>query len=153
MKKNLLVSIVLFIKDLDQNGFKVWVQERLEPGPLYGKWEFPGGKIESGETPEAAARREVHEEVDYLIPPETRLRLFKLQDYSTDTKNICLYVFFTTLATPPEDKGQWFSLNYHELSAPYQGKIPAVNHVILDELGLYLQTQYNAGMIDYLWKM
>ena len=36
-------------------------------GDLKGGWEFPGGKIEANETPEAALKREIMEELDIEI--------------------------------------------------------------------------------------
>ncbi len=46
---------------------RVFIQQRPENGLLGGLWEFPGGKIEEGETPEDAVRREVAEETGATI--------------------------------------------------------------------------------------
>lgn len=42
-------------------------------GPYKDWWEFPGGKIEPGESPEAALKREIQEELDTKISVEERI--------------------------------------------------------------------------------
>jgi 8-oxo-dGTP diphosphatase len=49
-----------------QNGLVLCAQ-RGQGGSLAGLWEFPGGKIESGESPAAALKREIAEELDCTI--------------------------------------------------------------------------------------
>lgn len=47
---------------LEKNG-KVLVARRRKGDRFEGLWEFPGGKLEKGETPEACLRRELAEEL------------------------------------------------------------------------------------------
>lgn len=57
--KVVLVSAVALI---DVEG-RVLLAQRPPGKSLAGLWEFPGGKVEPGETPEAALIRELHEEL------------------------------------------------------------------------------------------
>jgi len=57
--KTVLVSAVALI---DADG-RVLLAQRPEGKSLAGLWEFPGGKVEPGETPEAALIRELREEL------------------------------------------------------------------------------------------
>ncbi len=45
----------------------VFIAKRLPGGDLGGKWEFPGGKLESGENDEQALMREYREEFNIAI--------------------------------------------------------------------------------------
>ena len=55
----LLVSAVALV---DADG-RVLLAQRPPGKSMAGLWEFPGGKVEPGETPEAALIRELHEEL------------------------------------------------------------------------------------------
>ena len=58
MKKNIYVVGAVII----ENG-KILCAQRGPSKSLPLKWEFPGGKIEAGETPQEALRREILEEM------------------------------------------------------------------------------------------
>lgn len=53
---------------VDDEG-RILVQRRPEGVASAGLWEFPGGKIEPGETPEAALVRELSEELGIMVDP------------------------------------------------------------------------------------
>ena len=57
-----LLLPVVAVALVDADG-RVLLQQRPPGGSLAGLWEFPGGKLEHGETPEAALIRELREEL------------------------------------------------------------------------------------------
>ncbi len=65
---------------LDEDG-RVLLSQRPADKDFAGKWEFPGGKVEPGETPEAALVRELREELS-IEPCESCLQPFAFSSTS-----------------------------------------------------------------------
>lgn len=105
---------------------QVLVQKRPLGKPLAGLWEFPGGKVEAGESPEAALIRELQEELGIRLRPEALtplcfasapmadrnlvLLLYTAQDWQGDPQPLvaedllwCDADQLTQLAMPPAD--------------------------------------------------
>lgn len=58
--RRLLIVVAVALIDADN---RVLISKRPEGKQLAGLWEFPGGKLDPGETPEAALTRELKEEL------------------------------------------------------------------------------------------
>ncbi|SDF54750.1 MULTISPECIES: (deoxy)nucleoside triphosphate pyrophosphohydrolase [Thalassobaculum] len=61
-KNSLPIVLVVAVALVDADG-RVLIAKRPEGKKLAGLWEFPGGKVDPGETPEAALIRELREEL------------------------------------------------------------------------------------------
>ena len=64
MTKPILLVAAAALVDTDN---RVLLSKRPEGKTLAGLWEFPGGKVDAGETPEQALRRELKEELDIEV--------------------------------------------------------------------------------------
>lgn len=68
----------------------VLLTRRREGSHLAGYWEFPGGRIEAGETPEACLVREMREELGVEVRVGARLTLL---DHAYPEKRVRLHCF------------------------------------------------------------
>jgi 8-oxo-dGTP diphosphatase len=81
------------------------VAKRLPGGSMGGRWEFPGGKAEAGESPEDALAREMREEFGAEVSVGAHILTTR---FSNAGKDYCLMVFDAAFKTPPGN------LNAHE---------------------------------------
>ena len=59
--------VAAVIEAVDEQGKEILFATQTGDGDMKGSWEFPGGKIEPGETPQEALTREIQEELDTKI--------------------------------------------------------------------------------------
>ncbi|NWK57221.1 (deoxy)nucleoside triphosphate pyrophosphohydrolase [Verrucomicrobiaceae bacterium N1E253] len=110
----------------DDDG-RVMACQRSEHQSHAGKWEFPGGKVETGEDPRDALRREIREELGCEIEVGDRLPEVK-HDYGDVA--ICLIPFVCRLGEGAEpvphehaavrwlEEGDFPSLDWAEADIP-----------------------------------
>lgn len=76
---------------------RIFVQKRLPHGAWGGLWEFPGGRVESGETPEQAVVREFAEETGFAVRVSAPLGLIR---HGYTTYRVRLHCFALELLAP-----------------------------------------------------
>jgi|GEM_PF-4440475 len=135
-KKPLIhVSLGVIYRIVDDQ-IQIFMQIRDEEGPLFGKWEFPGGNIEKGENPAQAIVREVEEEVGIQTKIED---IYFFKTYQIETQ-----IIDTEHRSKLES---WFDI---------EGKfenIPDANYEIIDNLREFFQNADNfRSLVPLIWK-
>lgn len=124
MNKQISIVIPYYIKN---KKFYLWTQTRCSDDELNGLLEFPGGKVEEGESVIVAAQREVLEETKVRLNLDD-LRLFKRYEFSNNLE-ISVYLF-NDKNELFEISGYWEIQNLIELAQ----RIPPNNLRILKDL-------------------
>lgn len=108
---------------------QVLIAQRPTNTHLAGYWEFPGGKIEVGETVFQALQRELHEELGITIQSATPLLSVKHQYPEKKVcLDVCIVEAFTGIAQGCEQQIiQWIAVN--DLA---QWQFPEANLPIID---------------------
>ena len=88
MSNPLVVVAGLISKHSTQPPFLL--SRRLPDAHLGGYWEFPGGKLESGESPEEGLRREIKEELNIDVEVG---EIFAVGHHAYPTKTVLLLVY------------------------------------------------------------
>jgi 8-oxo-dGTP diphosphatase len=98
--------VITVVAALIENEGKLLVCQRRRGGAFELMWEFPGGKVQPGETLEAALARELREElgVDARIGPEIHRTRHRYAEMSEAIE----LVFFTASAPPAEIRNRVF---------------------------------------------
>jgi 8-oxo-dGTP diphosphatase len=129
MPRLLLVAACALI-DADK---RVLIAQRPEGKPMAGLWEFPGGKVEPGETPEDAVIREFREELSVKITEPCLAPLtFASHDYGEFHILLPLFVCRRWEGTPrPQETQQikWVRVNQLRDFAMPAADEPLISHL------------------------
>ncbi|HEY3986123.1 8-oxo-dGTP diphosphatase MutT [Cedecea sp.] len=69
---------------------EIFITQRAADAHMANKWEFPGGKIEAGESPEQAVIRELQEETGIVAQSAS---LFETLEYQFPDRHISLWFY------------------------------------------------------------
>lgn len=88
-------KVIEVVGGIIRRGDKYLLGKRPLGKSLGGHWEFIGGKIEPGETPEEALKREIHEELEALISVDS---LVTLVDHDYESFHLHMHCFLCHVA-------------------------------------------------------
>ena len=136
MKTVNVVAAIIIRKD--SNGKKYVFATQRGYGEFKDGWEFPGGKIESGETPQTALQREIREELATQISVGEKIATI---EYDYPTFHLSMECFACEIVSGDlelleHENAAWLTAdNLHSVKW-----LPA-DELILDKIALLLQSK------------
>ena len=125
--------VAAVIKATNENGEPIIFATQRGYGDFKGGWEFPGGKIEEGETPQDALIREIREELDTEIAVG---ELIETIEYDYPTFHLSMDCFWAEIVSGD------FVLKEHE----------AAKWLTKDELGTVEWLPADIGLLEKIRK-
>lgn len=135
MEKNMTTKIVNVAVGVIKKNNAIFICKRADEQHQGGLWEFPGGKVETGESVFAALKRELSEEVGITIHSSSQLMVIE-HDYGDKCVKLDIHVVSNFSGEAHGAEGQpseWVAIN--ELS---NYEFPAANAEIIEKI----QTRY-----------
>ena len=133
IKNNIFVSAVAMI-DVDN---RILISNRKNRKQLSNYWEFPGGKIENNETPDACLIRELKEEINVDVSKSCIAPIgFSTSSYSEFDITLLLYICRKWIGTPIPLEGndiKWIAskdLKLHKMPEANSSLIPILLDLI-----------------------
>ena len=99
--KRATITPIEVVTGVLRHGRKLFVQKRLPDGVWGNLWEFPGGRIETGESPEEAIKREFAEETGFAVRVTGKHGVIR---HGYTTYRITLHCLALALDAPSEDE-------------------------------------------------
>ncbi|TNH04018.1 8-oxo-dGTP diphosphatase MutT [Testudinibacter sp. TR-2022] len=127
-KKPLIKVAVGIIRNEFQ---QIFLTRRLEGKDFAQSWEFPGGKVETNESPEQALQRELEEEIGIMVIKAELYERFQFE-YPKKVIELSFYLIEEWLNQPFGREGQdGFWIEQHALDS---GQFPPANKKIIERL-------------------
>ena len=132
MKRIHIVAAVIF----NQDKSKIFITKRPDDKHKGGYWEFPGGKVELGESVEHAMVRELEEEIGIQV---TQQSLFEHLEYDYPDKSLKFdFILVTDFDGEPYGRegqqGMWVSIEQLKTFEFPEANVPILQRVIKEFL-------------------